>query len=288
MIRLGLANDQKSAVIAGYLREHKDIETVLVFSPEAFPLDCAYEQYGWNDIIMYKTFYPLLERISGNYLIVVNELLRTSSRSDLTYNCLHHYLNQTPHHIVFQWFPIIDDAADMMILADNDHPGRYKGRGLHADIIGDLDIDGYDRRPQITVTPVPVPDGAEAAYVAEREKLFDTLGNRDPDIIPRHLHEWAGRYKKALIDQGKKYVARNQRFKLPNIVTYKTADDAGRISIDLPHRRIELNDYLYRTQADTINFLSTPFNVDKYYAGELTRWHEKAGEIYAQTGLRLR
>ena len=262
------------------------IMKVVVFSPEKFLLKCEYEQYTWNDIIKYKVFYPLLEKIDNSYLIIMNELLRTSKRNDLTYNCLHHYLNQTPHRIVFQWFPLIDDIKDFMILADNIYPERYKGRGFTADIIDDFDIKCIDRRPEISVIDVNVPDGAMEVYIQERDKLFDTLGNKDPDTIPRQLHLWCGKWKKGSVRTDKKYLARNRRFKMSNISTYKDSHDTGRVSIDLPHRRIELNDYLYESQAKKIEFLSTPFKVDKYYVKELFNWNDMVGEFYAQTSIR--
>ena len=286
MIRLGLSNAEKQAQIDTYLSQHGDIRHIIIFQPEQFALPGDYETYSWADIIMYKYFYPLLEKIDGTYLLIVNELLRNSNRSDLTYNCLHHYLNQTPHRLIFQYFPIIDAPEDILILADNDHPGKYKGRGFTPDMLRDLDIDGYDRRPAVQIDTVPVPDGALEAYCKERDKLFDNLGSADPDTIPRNLHIWCGRYKRPFLQPEKRYLARNQRFKLPNVATYKDARDAGRISIDIPHRRIDLNDYLYVSGAERIVFLSTPFKVDLYYAGELQRWHEMAGDIFAQAGIR--
>jgi len=285
MIKIGLTDDQKQAEIAKYREEHPEVEHVIIFVPEALPLISEYESYTWSDIIMYKVFYPLLERIDSSYLIVTSELMRTKNRNDLTYNCLHHYLNQTPHRLHFHWFPMIDGIEDVLILADMDYPGRYKGQGISKAILRELEMTGVDRRPSIEIISVDVPDNALDAYERERDKLFDNLGAKDPDTIPRKLHLWTGKYKKPMISTEKRYLARNSRFKLDNVMTYKDATDADRISIDLPLRRMVLNDYLTRVQADTIRFLTTPFKVDQYYAGELLRWHKMAGEIYAETGI---
>ena len=285
MIRIGLTDDQKMAEIASYVQEHSEVRHVIIFAPKEHPLETDYETYSWSDIIMYKVFYPLLERIDDSYLIVTSELLRTKKRNDLTYNCLHHYLNQTPHRLHFHWFPIIDGIEDVMILADMDHPGKYKGRGISKHTLHELNITGIDRRPEIEIIPVDVPDGAVTAYEAERDKLFDNLGAGDPDTIPRKLHLWCGKYKAPMILPQNQYLARNGRFKKNNVVTYKEATDANRLSIDIPYRRIELNDYLTRVQADTLRFLATPFKVDQYYAGELQQWHKMVGEIFVSTGI---
>ena len=173
-----------------------------------------------------------------------------------------------------------------MILADNEYPGRYKGRGFTADIFDDFDWEYINRCPEVHIIDVDVPDNANDAYERERDKLFNTLGNKDPDTIPRQLHLWCGKWKKNSIIPEKKYLARNQRFKLSNVMTYKDAIDADRVSIDLPHRRIELNDYLCKTYASKIIFLSTPFKVDKYYSSELIRWNDMVGDFCAKTGVR--
>ena len=285
MIKLGLTNEQKLSVIDSYRRENAIAHTI-VFSPTMFTLPGDWEQYTWEDAIRYKVFYPLLERINDGYLVVVNEMLRNKNRSELTYNCMHHYLNQTPHKIVFQWLPIIDDPANFMILADMDKPGRFKGRGLDDSVLEDIDISGYDRRPDNFVSWIHVSKQTLCAYEKKRDGLFDNLGSKDPDTIPRQLHLWTGTYKKPYLEPDQFYVARNQRFNLPNVTTYKDADRQNMTSVDLPHRRIELNDYLYRTESNLITFMATDLKVDQYYANELIEWDTKAGDLIAKTGIR--
>ena len=56
--------------------------------------------------------------------------MRTSNRSKLIYNCAHHYLNQTPHRIIFEYFPIIENYEDFMILLNFENKGKYKGKGF--------------------------------------------------------------------------------------------------------------------------------------------------------------
>ena len=141
-ILIGLDQIQKCSEIAAYVERQK-IAKVYVFYPEAFPLDypdCKAVEY--KEIIMYRTFYPLLEEIDSDSLLVFNECLRTRNRSDLTYNCAHHYCNQTPHKIVFEYFPFIEDKNDFMILLDLLDKGRYKGKSFDWRFLQEQDIRG--------------------------------------------------------------------------------------------------------------------------------------------------
>lgn len=285
MIMLGLTAQEKSDLIKKYCENHSNIKHVVVFTGKEKEFLDDYEEYTWEDIIMYKVFYPLLERIDNSYLLVLNEILRTSKRSDLTYNCLHHYLNQTSHKIIFSYFPFINNENDFMILADLEHVERYKGRSYSEEIIKDLKIDGARQNPIIKINEVEIPIKAFEAYETEKEKLFANLGTKDPDTIPRQLHLWAGKWKKNCIDTTKQYVARNSRFNSNNVKTYKNATKGEYISLDIPHNRIDINDYIYRTKTKQIMFLSTPLNVDKYYGQELKLWDERVNKIYAEASI---
>ena len=287
MIRIGYSDDAKRDAIAAYVRENPEIRTVLVFSPKRFWLAGeGYEQYEWADIIMYKVFYPLLERIDDTFLVVINECLRVQNRSDLTYNCLHHYLNQTKHRMVFEFFPFIEDAADFMILADKDQPGRFKGSGYDRHMLDDIDLDVPRHHYSAYELPVPLPDGAEEKYTAKKAALLDGLGNKDPDTVPRQLHLWCGAYKRAAIEPDCLYVARNSRFGLPNVITYKSVDASGAYAvIDFPHRRIDFNDFLKVSGMRRVEFLTTGLGVDRYYYNEFQKWVERLERFYAEAGL---
>lgn len=288
MIRLGLNSDDKKLLITEYIHNHPEVTNVIEFAPPEFSMQADWEQYTYDDIIMYKTFYPLLEKIDDHYLIVVNECLRTQKRNDLTYNCLHHYLRQTQHHIVFEYFPFVTDSKDFLILADNDHPDRWKGHGYEPVMLKELDIAGVRRTPVVSIIDMGLDQDSDAvsAYNEERDRLFDTLGNKSPDTIPRNLHVWCGKLKLPAIKSDVLYIARNKRLKLANVIPYKDADSAQhRISIDMPVRQMNLNDYLKRTGEDKITFLSTGLPVDEYYARELISWAERLDIFYDQAGI---
>lgn len=288
MIRIGLKADQKQTVIDDYINKH-NIGAVYTFAPDAFPLLATFpvpvESYSYNDIIEYKPFYHLLEVIDSNSLLIFSECMRTQKRSDLTYNCAHHYCNQTPHKIVFEHFPFIQDSSDFMILLDLIDKVRFKGKAYADRYLSDIDIAAQPISITLNTIDLLMDIKQLSAYEKKKTQLFDGLGQSDPDTIPRSLHIFAGGFKKSAIDPSLRYVARNDRFKLRNVTTYKTIVPGDYIVIDFPHRRIDFNDFLKKTGMNIVNFVNSGLKVDQYYINDLQAWNERLGEFYAKASL---
>ncbi len=288
MIRIGLSSSEKQKVLDRYLDEHK-IRKVFVLYFEKLKLnfrlkvDCEYIE--WKDIIMYKFFYRLLEEIDDECLIIVDELMRTQNRSELTYNCAHHYLNQTPHKIIFEYFPFIEDQDDFMILLDFENKGRYKGHGFTPEHLEGIDVLVEHNPIEFDVLGEPALDVDLDEYEQEKDRLFAELGNKHPDTIPRSLHVFVGKWKRPYVDWGEKYIARNNRFGLGNVTTYRKLPDDERIMIDFPVRRLELIDYLKRSEATRTRFLSTKTSVDQYYEDSFRDWLKRVGDFCAKTSV---
>lgn len=287
MIRIGLNEQEKRQEISGYVERH-GIKKTFVFHPKQYPLsiDGPVEYIGYNDIIMYKFFYRLLEEIDDKCLLVFNECLRTQNRSDLTYNCAHHYCGQTPHKIVFEYFPFIEDTADTMILLDLLNKGKYKGKGFAWPMLQDEDVQVKPHPITLETIDIQIAPRDIARYNLKREQLFDALGNGDPDTIPRQLHVFVGNMKKAAISPEWEYVARNKRFNLDNVATYRNIEPRwDYIIIDFPYRRLNFNDFLKATGMERIRFLNSGLPVDQHYISELERWLERLGEFYGKASL---
>lgn len=290
MIRIGLNKKQKQSEIKKYVKKN-GIKNVIVFSPKKMfmelpKLDVPIRQIDYDEIIMYRTFYPLLEEIDRDCLLVANELMRDRNRSCLTYNCYAKYTNQTEHRMAFNYFPIINEKKDIMILIDFINSQRHKGFGLDSIDLGEYDIQCIRKNLQLSLESVPLPDGAAKEYETEKERLFDGLGNKDPDTIPRNLHVWTGKFKKPFLSDTESYVARNKRFKQKNVTTYKEAEEGKEYTIiDMPCRRLEFNDFLRVSGQEDIRYISTGFGVDNVYIKELEDWIKEVKEIYAETGL---
>lgn len=290
MIRIGLNEKQKQEEIKKYVKEN-NIKNVIVFSPKNMfmklpKMDIPIRQIDYDEIIMYRTFYPLLEEIGKNHLLIANELMRDKNRNCLTYNSYAKYTNQTEHRIAFNYFPIISERKDILILIDFINSQKYKGFGIKDIDISEYDIRCIRKNIQLSIINVPLPDSANDAYESEKERLFDNLENKDPDTIPRNLHIWTGKFKKHFLNNEEEYVARNKRFNKKNVITYKSTEvDKNYILVDMPCRRMEFNDFLQKTRQENLQYISTGFGVDKVYIKELEDWIEEVENIYAETGI---
>lgn len=289
MIRIGLNSRDKQKVIDEYLQTN-EIKKIFCFYFKKFPskfnvpVDIEYIEYA--DIEMYKFFYRLLEEIDDKSLIVMDECTRTQNRSELIYNCAHHYLNQTPHRIIFEFFPIIEDKNDFMILLDFENKGKYKGKSFDYVYLQNEDIKIKPFRVKLEPIPVEINTKDQERYEKKKEQLFADLGEKDPETIPRALQLFAGDLKKKAINPKELYVARNKRLRLDNVKTYDEIDKQGNyIVIDTHWRRLNFNDFLKTTRMTKIKYLSTTLPIDNVIITEFSKWKARMDAIYAQASL---
>lgn len=297
MICLGYRRAEKLYWLKKIVDQNTEIKNIVVFSPPKFAIGensiskttgLETVEYTYDDIIMYKVFYPLLERVDDSYLVVINECMCTRERNCLTYNCLNHYLNQTSHRLVFEYLPFVVDTSDTMILLDRELPHHFKGRGYDAAMLKEVNMRIAPHHYNLTRTLVQLPDGAGESYEKEKERLFDDLGNGDPDNIPRRLHVWCGKFKKTYVNNHPEleFVARNARFKSLNVTTFKQATDGhDRILLDIPHRQIDFNMYLKISGVHDLNFVTTGLNVDEYYYRRTAEWIQRLEDFYEAAGI---
>jgi hypothetical protein len=290
MIRVGLNKKEKEEVLNKYLREN-DIRKIFVLyfqkHEDIFDLEgnVEIEYIEYKDIIEYPVFYRLLEEIDDDVLIVVNECMRTQNRRELTYNCAHHYLNQTDHKIIFEYFPFIEEKKDFLILLDFQNKGKYRGKGFKWKYLYEEDI--LVKRNDLIFKSIDVKltERQVKSYLKKKDYYFDNLGNSDPDTLPRNLHNFLGKFKKAVLHENEIYLARNQRLKLPNIVTYRNVTQGNLTIIDFPCRRLEFIDYVKSTGTNEVRFVNTCIGADKWYFEDYNKWNERLGEFYAKTSL---
>lgn len=289
MIRIGLNTREKQREIEGYLQRH-NINKIYCFYFKQFPLkikaDVDIEHIEYSDIIMYKYFYRLLEEIDDKSLLIFNECMRTQKRSDLTYNCAHHYCNQTPHKLIFEFFPIIESKNDFMILLDLENKGKYKGKSFDYLYLQQEDVRMKPLYIKMETVPVETTDKDRERYERKKEQLFDNLGEKDPDTIPRNLQILAGDIKRKAVNATDFYVARNQRFKLENVKSYQDITTQGNYTvIDMHYRRLNLNDFLKTARMTRIKYLCTTLSIDNVVINEFAEWKARLDAIYAQASL---
>jgi hypothetical protein len=292
MIYIGYSDSEKRAIIAQY-QAANDIQKTVVISADDFALPVeASDQVKYSDVIMYVTFYRLLQEITPQTLIVLNECLRTQNRYDLAYNCIRNYLNLTTHQVIFQQLPVIDTADDFMILFDWDTRSRWKRRPFDPVLIAS-ESQVFVRRLPVGFERVDVPTSEKtlARYKQERARMFAELGAKDPHTLPRNLYLLGGPDKLAWIDsqslpmfasaQGL-YVARNQRLGRPNIVTYDHVRPGEQYTVvELPHRFIDFSDFIQRTGQASSRVLVAGLKVDEWYFARYTEWAGRVADAYA-------
>ena len=251
MIRIGLGIRQKEKLINNYI-EGNNIKDVFVLYSDKYHqklnLCKDYEEIEYNEWEMYRTFYPMISKVRPDSLIIVNEALRTTNYGDLKVNCATVWLNQTPHRIIFNTLPFIDNKEDFRILQKLDQGAKQVSKFDYVQLQNqDVLIKPYKIKLDV-VSLLKTTDRQKASY----DKLKESLGkdiednvSMDPNNLPRRLQVKSGNYKKELIQEDKLYIARNQRFKLKNVETYRDYDEKREhIIIDFPISRLDLVDYL--------------------------------------------
>lgn len=276
MIYIGYADDEKCNLIAGYIQRHGIERTVVISSrAEGLPIPEA-DQVQYRDVIMYVTFYRLLQEVTPQTLIVLDECLRTQNRYDLAYNCIRNFLNLTEHQLVFQYLPQIDTCEDFMVLFDFDTRSRWKRQPFNPELIKrESQVVIHAQTLSFQQIGVETSPQTRMRYITERERLFQNLGQKDPHTLPRTLYMVSSPDKRVYVRQHEGcYVARNQRLGSERVSSY--ADAAAReepyVVVDLPHRFIDFVDFMTRTRQTSFDVLVADLKVEHWYFQRYVDW----------------
>lgn len=282
MISLGLDNQSKRERINAYVSGH-GIEKIKIFSPAKFRFECEEaEQIEYTAIIQYKYFYRLLQEIDDKTLIVINECLRTQNRSDLTYNCLRHYLNQTSHQLIFQYLPLIDKVEDLIVLFDFDTRSRWRREPFNAELLKHSAIEVTRRTPGFLALLVPIDARTRQLYEEKKTELLAGLGLRDPHTLPRNLYLFSGRARLACVDASAWYVGRNNRFKIQRMQSFR--DGCYRFApytvFEFCHNLIDFADFMTLSHQLEFTVLAADLKVDQWYLQRYREWASRISDAY--------
>ena len=286
MICLGLDDAGKDAVVRRYCDEH-GIRKVFLLTPERFrpALAVEVETVTWPDIIEYRFFYRLLQEVGRDTLVIVNECLRTQNRYDLTYNCIRHFLNQTPHQIVFQYLPLIDTVEDFMILFDFDTRSRWKRERFSPGLLGEATIEVAPVPVQLRPVPVSASPRIHYLYAQEKVALLAAVRGdpeKDPHLIPRNLLLVSGKAKLPRVVPGRRYIGRNNRFKLPNLETYREVAGAGPWTVfEFCHNFIDFADFLAVSRQVDVEVMVADTKAEHWYLQRFIDWTRRLADAYA-------
>lgn len=288
-IMVGLRDEEKQVVIEKYCKQH-NITKVFIFYPPLFPLETIFEGVNitytqYMDMFEFKYYYKLLEHITDKTLIVFNECMRNQDRKVITYSAAHDFARNTPHILVFEYFPFIEHEKDFMVLLEFVDPSRYKNKPFTYEYLEEEKI--FIRPYKFTLTTIDhMPSKEETEkYKVQKQKAFDELGESDPDIIPRRLHLFAGVLKKYMMVKNRWYIARTKRGAF-NVDTYRSmVKDREYVVLDFPCRRLEFNDFLKYTGNTDIVFLNSGLKVDQYYINDFKEWINRLERFYAKASV---
>lgn len=291
MIRIGFGLRQKENIINNYIAEHGIKQVFVLYAREQeqkLRISMPYETVEYRDWEMYKVFYPMIEKVDGDTLIVVNDALRTTVYQDLKVNCATVWLNQTPHRIIFNEFPFIEDKEDFRILQKLDQAKKQVDKFDYSHL-QTQDIIVKPIRVKMQVIEHKTTEKEKEKYEAKKikiaEKIEDSV-SKDPDNLPRKLQIEAGNFKKKLINSDKFYLARNQRFKLDNVDSIKSFDaKKNYIFIDLPTTRKELIDYMMSSKKYTIRYISTDLSIDTFLVTDFAKWKARLDAFYGKANI---
>lgn len=183
----------KTAIVNHHI-EYNDVDLVVLLGEplEGLSMEPYYVQF--KEVIMYKHFYPLLQKINSKTLVVLNECLKKTNRHCLEYNCIRHYLQNTEQRLIFNYYPIIEKEGDFAILMDFQERNPF----LKKPYKGMTDFSQVFATPyqwDIAVNRCEVSDKAVEQYEALKEKTIGEV-KKDPDIIPRRLLKFSEQVKK--------------------------------------------------------------------------------------------
>lgn len=292
MIRIGLGIRQKEKLINDYIKNN-DIDNIFILYSKNFyqklNLCKEYEEIEYNEWEMYRTFYPMIEKVHSKTLIIVNEALRTTNYQDLKINCATVWLNQTPHRIILNTFPFINGKEDFRILQKLNEGIKQVDNFDYMQLqTEDILVKPYKIKLNV-IEIIRTTEKQKKAYEDLKNKIFKEIEgkvNKDPNNLPRALQIKAGDYKKKSINDNNIYIARNGRFKAYNVETYRNFNHkAKHIIIDFPIGNLSLIDYILQTKTNELRYISTDLSIDSYLTNEVAKWIGRLDAFYAKANL---
>lgn len=177
-------------IVNQYILEHPEIKKVYVIGDTIEKInhnevECA----TYSDIIEYKYYYKFLQEINNTSLVILNQILHSTNRYLLHYNCIRRYVQQTNHRLIFNDLPARQSEEDFMILYDMIQVNPFlKDNYNYITHFEDVVIN--DCCINLTVDTVELTEKELKKYEEEKEKAIQSV-KKDPDIIPRRLLKYS-------------------------------------------------------------------------------------------------
>lgn len=263
------------------MRERADGRRVFIVDGRGPDASEGSDTISFEDTIRYKHFYRWLREIDESSVLVLDEPLRTTTRSSLHYNCIRHYAAQAGTTVVFAYLPMIESAEDFMILFDFATRSRWRRSTLAEAPLDEVDLVVHERSLELRARMVPIDAKLEAKLAKKKREIIDGIGQADPHTIPRRLYLETGRARLAGVRPGELLVGRNNRLRVPNLETFRGADARPRTVFELCHEHLVFADWLARTRQDVVEVVVADARVDRWYFDRFTTWSQGLRDAYA-------
>lgn len=272
----------KQKIISYYI-ENNDVKKVLVIYSKQRNEYVTGIETRYIELHLAKapeTHYELLQYINRYTLIVMDDLLVSQQRYMNEYNCVANFVNQTPHRLVFNYLPFIEQKDDFMILLDFYNRVKYKGERFDYELFKDFKYFIKPVHIKINFHEVNVTGEDIRTYNQYRDKLFAEIGLANPQTIPNRLSAMCGdiKYKATPFD---KMIARNRRYK--NLTTFK--DSTVNPILEFPVKRQDFVEWVSRTKQTEIDVLTSQLSMDEWYKQDYLNWIERLEEFYDKANI---
>lgn len=180
------------SVINNYLSEHSEIKKIYIIGEELPTEKINFkniEHVTYSDTIQYKYYYKFLQEINNSSLVILNQILHSTNRYLLHYNCIRKYVQQTNHRLIFNYLPCRQNEEDFMILYDMIQVNPFLKDNYNY-ITHFENVVLNDCYINLTVDTVELTEKELEKYEEEKEKAIQAV-NKDPDIIPRRLLKYS-------------------------------------------------------------------------------------------------
>jgi len=281
MILLGQKTENKYNLINNQITSTTD--RIFVLSNSFIgEFNIPFEVVSYKQLIEYAYYYRIIEETTQNTLIVIDEPLFTSNRSDLTYNCIRVFLNSTKHTLIFSYLPISNEAKDLAILLDFDTQSKYKYIEFESFPMDKPKIKSIKIDYTFKFDRVITSEKDKLEYEDIKNKIISNLGNKKPDVIPRELQLKASKFKKHKITDGI-YLFRNGRYKIKNSSTFrKIQSDKQHVIFDMPFSISDLIRFLKTTYQTEVTFLTSDLKIDLYFENKMKTFKKELDYAYSK------
>lgn len=160
-------------------------------------------QIPFKEVIMYKHYFPWLQELGSDTVLVLNNCLKKSMFSCLEYNCIRHYCQQSGHVLVFSPLPLIQSIEDFKILRSFIAPNPFLKEfdNDYSRVHANFKISYSVEEVKLDAKVHEKYEALKAGLIAECQEKAERAVICNTDIIPRRLLRFAEKCKPAGYDR---------------------------------------------------------------------------------------